>query len=258
MFYLYDSECDEISQVIKISRFHSACTDPNLSPRVERFRREIAALDKAREEGQNAHVIQITSHDTISLEGKDYRYYTMERADRDLARFLREHDITQQQRFLICADMIKCIRSLHEMGIYHRDIKPANFLMIGSNWKIADLGLIDSREEDLAATDGERERIGPRGFLSPEAVNKWLGLVDPPRIDDRSDVFQLAMVMAFVLQGEVISGQVSAEDFKPAEDAAPLCDIMSRALQFCKNRRWKVEELLYAFLDSFGEKYALA
>lgn len=258
VFDLYDPQEETTTQVIKFCRIFSPCADPYLGVRKDRFEREIRALKKAKESNKNAHVIEILSDGEETVNGKSFRYYTMERADEDLASFLRTNELSRQQRYLVCAEMLRCIESLHAIDIYHRDIKPANFLMIGDNWKIADLGLVDSRDRDLAAVDGERERIGPRGWLSPEAINKWLGLIDPPTIDDRSDVFQLAKVMGFVLQGEIFAGQVAEADFQPPDDSASLFSIMSPAFQYCRGRRCSIGQMRTAFLDQFSKRYALA
>ncbi len=259
VFSLYDSQQEVITQVIKFCRYFTPCNVPRINIHIERFEREVRALQKAFEAGKNNHVIELIAKGETIINGKTFRYYTMEHADDDLASFLRDNELLPQQRYVLCADMIKCIQSLHAIGIYHRDIKPANFLMIGNNWKIADLGLIDSREEDLAANDWERELIGPRGFLSPEAVNKWLGLKElPPRIDDKSDVFQLAKVMGFVLQGEIFTGQVAPADFLQADESGGLFEVMSRAFEYCKDRRYDIGELRDAFYQRFKEQYALA
>ena len=259
VFCLYDSQQEITTQVIKFCRYFTPCTDPRINIRIERFEREVRALQKAFEAGKNNHVIELIAEGDKTVNGKTFRYYTMEHADGDLASFLRDNELLPQQRYVICADLIKCIQSLHAIGIYHRDIKPANFLTIGNIWKIADLGLIDSREEDLAANDAKRERIGPRGFLSPEAINKWLGLNEvPPRIDDKSDVFQLAKVMGFVLQGEIFTGQVAPADLLQSDESGELFEVMSRAFQYCKDRRYDIGELRESFYQRFREKYALA
>ena len=40
-----------------------------------------------------------------------------------------------------------------------------------SQWKIGDLGLVTRRDLDY---DRQNEFIGPKGWLSPEAMNKYL------------------------------------------------------------------------------------
>lgn len=260
VFQLYDPDTEEPTQVIKFCRTYTPCA-PRMKLLCDRFEREISALKRVRDAGKNDHVIKIFEDAEEEISGKKFRYYTMELAKADLTGFINQEKLMPQQKFLLCSDIIKCINSLHDMGIYHRDIKPGNFLITeDDNWKIADLGLIDSREEDLAAVDDgqERAKVGPSGFLSPEALNRWLGLNDPPRIDDKSDVFQLARVMGVILQGDIFCGQISASDFTRSEDSQHLFEVMSGALKYNATRRFDISELRDAFLGRFASKYALA
>lgn len=64
------------------------------------------------------------------------------------------------------------IKNLDSLGFYHRDIKPDNILIFNDNqWRISDLGLVAKRDEDI---DRPNEFIGPKGWISPEAMNKYL------------------------------------------------------------------------------------
>ena len=99
---------------------------------------------------------------------------------------------------------------LHEKAI-HRDIKPENILVKGETWMLSDYGLCEiiEREDDIS---GPNEAIGPRYWMSPEAVNKAIGNSD--EISKRSDVFQLCSVFWFVVTGRHPSGNISSEDWR--------------------------------------------
>jgi serine/threonine protein kinase len=59
------------------------------------------------------------------------------------------------------------------LGYYHRDLKPDNILISDNTWKIGDLGLVSRRNNEFNL-DKVAALIGPRGWYSPEALNKYL------------------------------------------------------------------------------------
>src|SRR5690606_23742422 len=87
--------------------------------------------------------------------------------------YLDKNDISEQQRLLLCVQILNGIKELHSKDIYHRDIKPDNILFVNKTWKIGDLGLVNYRNSDFEIKE-LGERIGPIGWLSPEAANKYL------------------------------------------------------------------------------------
>jgi eukaryotic-like serine/threonine-protein kinase len=106
--------------------------------------------------------------------------------------------------------LAKALRQLHSVAI-HRDIKPDNILISGDVWQISDFGLcalVEEAEEQLTRTD---EAVGPRYWMSPEAVSKAMGLGDS--INCCSDLFQLASVFWFVVTRRAPIGILSMEDW---------------------------------------------
>lgn len=252
---------DVVPQAIKLCSVHGSPSNIRLQHKKQRFEREIEALHKVKASGSTQHVIEIYYDDILEIEYDkngntlDFRFFTMEKGEYDLSAFLRQN-VSLSQRFLLCAQMIRSVKALHDIDIYHRDIKPANFIFINEVWKVADLGLIDSRNEDFESIDWSNERIGPRGFLSPEAINKWLSksLVS---IDDKSDVFQLAKVIGFVLLEEVLTGHIQANDLNSVDTSGALFSVMDKAFQYLKERRSNIDEFEDEFLAKFGKQYAL-
>ena len=156
---------------------------------------------------------------------------------------------------------MRCVESLHDIGIYHRDIKPGNFLIVGNTWKIADLGLVAFREEDTSPIDEIDERIGPGGFLSPEAINKWLGMNRDPgliTIDEKSDVFQLSRVIGFIIFGEILSGVIEPQDLSEDDGNCRLSTLLTDSMQYAKERRSDLHTLRKGFVEAFGREFAFS
>ena len=226
----------------------------------KRFEREIAALQKANE-NSCSNVIKLFDTGEVKIDNNKFMFYTMECADYDLSQFLEEEEISSQQKVLICNQIIDAIKELHDIGIYHRDIKPDNFLFFNKTWKIGDLGLIANREED-SALDGGREGIGPKGFMSPEATNYKYAIINnalidiDKKIDNKSDVFQLGKLFWYILQGDVPTGHVEADDFK-FENQQIYLDCILPMLQYAKSRRFDIDTLKRSF-EPILEYYAIA
>mgnify|MGYP001456325429 FL=1 len=151
----------------------------------------------------------------------EYYFYTMEYAEYDLKEFIENNhnDFTIEAKVSLCISLAKGVRELYSKGYYHRDIKPDNIFMVGDMWKIGDLGLLADRK-DINSIDYSGEFIGPRGWISPEVMNKYLCEDKDFRhsydceIDHQSDIFQLGKVFWYIFQHNAPVGTVKMNDFK--------------------------------------------
>jgi len=261
IFKLRNMQEDEIERIIKICNVFRSTRDPWYRQRLKRFEREIEALKKVKDAGLNHHVIEYYNSGEFPIDGKTFDYYTMELASTDLTGFLRNEEIEMPERYRMCAEVMKCLESLHSIGIYHRDIKPGNFLIVDDTWKIADLGLVVHRDEDTSLIDKMTERIGPGGFLSPEAVNKWLSIKRDEgsiTIDDKSDVFQIGKVIGFILFGEVLTGVIEPADLSEDDANCKLTTLLTASMQYAKERRSDLDTLRRGFVEAFGREFAFS
>lgn len=240
------------SYVVKFCRYSLDSRSDRDRRRVQRFEREIQALHQALASEESKCVIPIVEDNEISIRSDRggptrLKYYVMENADSDLATFLAEKELQVPQKVALCNSLLRILKGLHAIGIYHRDIKPQNILMMEGAPVFGDLGLIAFREED-SSLDEFDEKIGPIGYLSPEATNKCLGLRSKASftfdcaIDAKSDVFQLGQVFWLVVQDEVPTGHLIPDDLRCGVGEL-LERVIRPMLQYGKQRRASVVDV---------------
>ena len=208
--------------VVKVCAFADESPNVKHIARRNRFMREIDAMELALAKGKHNHVVRIEGKGQIVLHheawgDQTHQCFLMEPARTDLGEFLAdEPEISFQQRLFLCAELIRSVRALHEIGVYHRDIKPGNVLRCAEGWKIGDLGLVAFRGDDSEAES--REKIGPLKWMSPEAFNKAYCVRRPQntyidtRLDERSDVYQLGKLCWHIIQGDIPNGCLRSKD----------------------------------------------
>jgi serine/threonine-protein kinase len=176
----------------------------------------VEALTTYRNKNRNANmlfvVIELANHDLkFYLESKNFR--------------IGSEEYLGQIRGLSSALSI-----IHETTV-HRDIKPGNILVCGERWVLTDFGLC-SRPDNALNLTREREHVGPRYWMSPEANNKVLGITT--EICRASDVFQLASVFWLIINGFHPTGILKHSDWTGPE---PLFEVLSDALHYDKTIR---------------------
>lgn len=264
IFQAYPLEDESQRSVIKICRYHNEGSNSRCRRRVARFEREITALQMILGSGSHTIAVDIFANGRLEVKSTaaphaklSFRYYVMEKADQDLVGYIESTPIGEQQRLHLCSSLLQSLKNLHSLGIYHRDIKPSNILLFGTQWKLADLGLASFRNEDVEI-DLPDEKIGPIGWLSPEAVNKACANRNHPafsadvNITDASDVFQLGKLFWYIMYGSVPTGQMDVNDCGMPE---LFNNIISPMLQYSKARRaviGNIETALHPILQAYG------
>lgn len=154
---------------------------------------------------------------------------------------------------------LKALVAIHEKGLIHRDIKPENLFLHqapnkGIQVKLLDFGLASvssassktSRFRPVLATQ-TGDVIGSPRFASPEALRG-------KRVDERSDVYSLGVVMYVSLLGLLCNFDLATRPaFSPpsglgAEGCTPELDaVILRAVETNPSARYKTAK---EFLDA--------
>lgn len=258
----YDEGNTDPCKVIKISKQNDAINKiKKIIPhsRNKRFFQEIMALydckqrntDNVIEIFDSGHFLCMKNNEPIA-----FPFYTMEYAKPDLKSFMENNDVEESARVQLCLQIAQGLKQLNDLGYYHRDIKPDNIFVVDGIWKIGDLGLIAKR--NAPSLDYSQEFVGPRGWLSPEAMNKYLsenvaGKNFDCTIDHQSDLFQLAKVFWYILQGNAPIGCVKEHDFLLTN--SPLYSLLKQMLNHTKSKRPSSIDIVISDLHKIVNKY---
>jgi len=128
-------------------------------------------------------------------------YIVMEFVDGETldAKLKREGQLAPEEAASIARQVALGLAAAHEHGMVHRDIKPANILLDKKTGraKISDFGLArDVADESMAVTQAG-ELAGTAPYMSPEHF------LAPEKVDGRSDVFSLGVVLYQLLTGQL-------------------------------------------------------
>jgi serine/threonine protein kinase/formylglycine-generating enzyme required for sulfatase activity len=114
---------------------------------------------------------------------------------RTLADRIEEQRPSAGEASRLVATVARALDHAHRKRLIHRDVKPANILLeeASNTPYVADFGLAISEEASLA----ERNIAGTPAYMSPEQVRG-----EGHRLDGRSDIFSLGVVLYELLTGK--------------------------------------------------------
>ena len=121
---------------------------------------------------------------------------------RGLIEYAQKRDLSLRDRLALFTKVCEAVHHGHQKGVIHRDLKPDNILVdTNGNPKIIDFGVARATDADLSVTTMQTtmgQLIGTLQYMSPEQCD-----ADPDRIDIRSDVYALGVILFQLLSGKL-------------------------------------------------------
>lgn len=191
---VYEAIETDTQRKVAIKLLQSAFATPT---QLARFRREAGILAKLNHPAI-AKLYGVGSAETLF---GSHPYIAMEFiAGRNLRDWGREHERSIRHRVELMATICDAVQASHEQGIVHRDLKPANILVNESgDPRILDFGISRITTPGNATPTINTETgqfVGTPAYMSPEQISG-----DTNRIDARSDIFSLGVILYELLSG---------------------------------------------------------
>src|SRR5580704_2494229 len=153
-------------------------------------------LHEARRLARLRHSGIVTVHDVGTQDGQVFIVSDFLDGE-DLARWLKRHSPTWQQSAAIVGAVAEALAHAHAQLTIHRDVKPANILMTADgNPVLVDFGL--ALDDASAGADELGVIAGTPAYMAPEQVAG-----KAHRIDGRTDIYSLGVVLYEMLSGRV-------------------------------------------------------
>jgi len=167
---------------------------------MRRFEQEAHLLARLR----HPHIALVHTAGTCRHGEISVPFFVMELVEGALPidRFVRDRSLAVRQRVALLRRVVGAVAYGHRMGIVHRDLKPGNIL-VGSDGepKVIDFGVARTTDADLAVKTLQTDPgqlVGTLRYMSPEQFD-----ADASRIDTRTDVYALGMVLHELLAGDL-------------------------------------------------------
>lgn len=202
---------------------------------VERFEREVQLTARLR----HPNTISIFDYGRTP---DGFFYCAMEYLDGlDLQRLV-EHDGPQRPSRVVhfLVQICNALDEAHAAGLVHRDIKPSNLMLlpklgVHDAIKVLDFGLVHvTHPEDDMDADAI---VGTPLFMAPEVI------LDPSRIDGRSDLYSLGVTAYYLLTGryplhganavDICIAQLYEEPEPPSRHAGGVPRALERLIMAC-------------------------
>ncbi|WP_170229001.1 serine/threonine-protein kinase [Polyangium fumosum] len=181
---------------------------------VSRFIAEARAVNKIR----HRNIIDIFSFNTLP---GGRHYFVMEYVEgQTLAALLQQkHRLPLPTALQIAQGVASALDAAHEAGITHRDLKPENVFLAaerdGSHFpKLLDFGIAKLMDDDVAHKTGSGVLLGTPLYMSPEQARG-------KKVDPRSDIYSLGVMIHEMLTGSVPFAGDSAMDVVLKHDTEP-------------------------------------
>jgi hypothetical protein len=181
---------DELDRLVAVKVLKPGlAADPRERVRFEEEGRKAAAV-------RHDHIV--TVYRVGQAQGSAFLFLVMEYLEGEtLAARLRAGVLPPREAAEVVRQVALGLAAAHARGLIHRDVKPSNILLDASSGraKIADFGLARATEAASAASQSGAV-VGTPAYMSPEQVTA------PAKVDGRSDVYSLGVVLYEALTGE--------------------------------------------------------
>jgi len=152
-------------------------------------------LKEARTAAQLRHSNIVSIYD-VGKQG-DYFFIAMEYLRESLKKRLRQaSSLKPQEALYIVKEVAKALAYAHKQGYIHRDIKPDNIMFRDDGAVVlVDFGIVKAIKSNTKLTR-TGVSVGTPSYMSPEQVKGQ-------RVDERSDIYSLGIVLYELLVGQV-------------------------------------------------------
>lgn len=186
VYKAYDRELDRFI-ALKVL-LPDLASDPQI---IQRFKHELLLASRI----SHKNILRI--HDLSEADG--VKFITMAFVDgEDLHNILkREHPLPLDRALKFSRQLCEALEAAHHEGVVHRDFKPHNVLVGASDQVfVSDFGLATSFETAKMGMTRSGAFVGTPRYMSPEQV-------EGGKIDHRSDLYSLGLVIYEMVTGEV-------------------------------------------------------
>ena len=184
MAVVYKARCHRLNRLVAIKILKDEYSKD------EEFRRRFHAEGQAVAMLSHPNIVSV--YDVSTTDEADY--IVMELIDGiSLKQYMEKKGVLNWKETLHFAIQIsKALEHAHSRGIVHRDIKPHNVMVLkNGSVKVADFGIARVMSKSNTLT---KEALGSVHYISPEQAKGG-------RVDDRSDIYSLGVVMYEMMTG---------------------------------------------------------
>jgi serine/threonine protein kinase len=179
---------------------------------VDLFRREASVLRTIRHDA-------VVAYDGVSRDENGRLYLVMEFVDGpSLSKLMGNRTFTAEEVRQLRDRLADGLAVAHDKGVIHRDISPDNVILPGGDVdkaKIIDFGISKMADPEQKTIVGD-DFAGKFSYVSPEQLGMFGG-----KVDGRSDIYSLGLVLAAAAQGEPLDMGLSPISVIEARRAVP-------------------------------------